>query len=131
MNAPGAIEWSEDFDFICGYLSEVDGIGGAVFLDGEGLEQAHGAGSEPEISEAAPWFLQSFLETKEFAAAHHLELPLEQLSCTESSFLLCREIGAGYLVTSGKRGSYELFRGRIDRCAEMMEQVLKQRRLAK
>jgi hypothetical protein len=131
MSAPiGQIEWSEDLDVLCGYLSQVDGIGGALLLDQQGLPLAQGADSDEETGNLAPWLLQALLNSREFAQAHGMELPEEQLSFTSLRFQLCRRIGPSYLVTQGARGSYELFQGRIERCAQMMDQVLRQRRLA-
>lgn len=131
MNIPiGQIEWSDDLDVLCGYLSQVDGLDGALLLDGEGLPLAWGANSTPETTELAPWLLQALLESRDFSEAHGMEPPEEQLSFTPLRFQLCRRIGSSYLVTQGARGSYELFQGRIDRCAQMMDQVLRQRRLA-
>jgi len=131
MNAPiGQIEWSDDLDVLCSYLSQVDGLEGALLLDGEGLTLALGSDSTPEVSEIAPWLLQSLLESRDFANAHGLELPEEQISFTPLRFQLCRRIGPSYLVTQGTRGSYELFQGRIERCSQMMDQALRQRRLA-
>jgi hypothetical protein len=132
MNAMAtiAIEWTDDLDTICGYISQVDGIDGALLLGPDGLPLGWGVQTSEECELAAPWLLQSLLEAKEFALAHGLEAPDEQQSFSSTQFGLCRQVGSSYLVVQGTRGSLELFHGRIDRCAQMILQALKQRRLA-
>lgn len=124
------MDWSDDLDTLCGYLSRVDGIDGAVLLGQDGLPLGWGVDSAPEFDIGAPWQLQSLLDSLEFSLAHGLEPPEEVLTMTTSRFWLCRSVGSSYLVVQGTRGSLELFHGRIDRCAQMILQALKQRRLA-
>jgi len=124
------MEWTDDLDVLCSYLSRVDGIDGAVLLGKDGLPLAWGSESLATFDTAAPWMLQSLLDAEEFSREHELEIPEEQLSSSHSRFWLCRRIGSSYLVVQGARGSLELFHGRIDRCSQMILQALKQRRLA-
>ncbi|MEN9355632.1 MAG: hypothetical protein RL318_2957 [Fibrobacterota bacterium] len=125
-----SMEWTDDLDVLCGYLSLVDGINGAALLGTDGLPIGRGADSQEDFDKGAPWILQSQLDAEEFAQNHDLEIPDEYHSFTSSRFWLCRRIGSSYLVVHGTRGSLELFHGRIDRCAQMILQALKQRRLA-
>ncbi len=124
------MDWTDDLDTLCGYLSRVDGIDGAVLLGTDGLPLGWGAESSADFDLGAPWQLQSLLDSIEFAQSHGLELPEEQLTMTSTRFWLCRTVGSSYLIVQGTRGSLELFHGRIDRCAQMILQALKQRRLA-
>jgi hypothetical protein len=44
-------------------------------------------------------------------------------------FVFCKKfLGGYYVVVSGSRGSFELFQGRIDRCVQMAETALKERK---
>lgn len=124
------MEWTDDLDILCSYLSRVDGIDGAVLLGQDGLPLAWGAESLDTFATGAPWMLQSLMDAEDFSREHDLEIPEEQLSSGQSRFWLCRRIGSSYLVVQGARGSLELFHGRIDRCSQMILQALKQRRLA-
>ncbi len=123
-------DWSDDLDRICGYLSRVDGIDGAVILAQDGLPLAWGEESGEEFDAGAPWMLQNLLDAIEFCTIHAIDPVEEQLSLSTTRFWLCRKIGSSYLIVQGAKGSYELFQGRIDRCAQMALQALRQRRLA-
>jgi len=123
-------DWTDDLDRICGYLSRVDGIDGTVLLAQDGLPLAWGEESLAEFDAGAPWMLQNLLEAIEFCTIHAFDPMEEQLSFSATRFWLCRKIGSSYLIVQGAKGSYELFQGRIDRCAQMALQALRQRRLA-
>lgn len=124
------MDWTDDLDILCGYLSLVDGIDGAALFGVDGLPFGRGADTQVDFDTMAPWILQSQLDAEEFAGNHGLDIPEEHQSFTPSRFWLCRRIGSSYLIVQGTRGSLELFHGRIDRCAQMINQALKQRRLA-
>jgi hypothetical protein len=140
MNAPlgGTMPWTDDIDQICSYLTSVrldssgaggKGIRGAVVLDADGLPWGVGAQSFPDFMEQAPR-IQGQLQ--DAAAQSLLDARAEPdfiLVQDPQEFLFCKKfLGCYYVVVSGSRGSFELFQGRIDRCVQMAEAALKERK---
>jgi len=140
MNAPnpGTMPWTEDLDQICSYLTSVrtdpigsggKGIKGSVILDEEGLVWGVGANSAAAFLENAPR-VQGLLQ--ENAIQSRLDArpdPDFLLVQDPEDFVFCKKFHGGYyVVVSGSRGSFELFQGRIDRCVQMAEAALKERK---
>jgi len=142
MNAPmgGTMPWSNDLDQICSYLTGVrlDGYGatgkgmtGAAILDDAGLVWGIGTNSVPSFLDRAPWAVGQMQENADFASRFALQAPDFLLIQDPSDFLYCRKfLDQYYYVVTGSRGSFELFTGRIDRCIQMAETALKERRTA-
>jgi hypothetical protein len=142
MNAPlgGTMPWSNDLDQICSYLTGVrlDGYGGsgkgmtgAAVLDDAGLIWGLGSNSVASFQDRAPWAVGMMQENAEFALRFGLKSPDFLLLQDVDDFLYCRKfLDQYYYVVTGSRGSFELFTGRIDRCIQMAETALKERRTA-
>ena len=135
MNVPqgGTMPWTEDFDQICSYLTSVGtggkGIKGAVILDGDGLVWGLGADSSPGFVDLAPRMLGWLQECAWQAQRDERPDPDFFLVQDQEDFNFCKKFFVGYyVVVSGSRGSFELFQGRIDRCVQMAESALKERK---
>lgn len=142
MNAPlgGTMPWSNDLDQICSYLTAVrlDGYGGkgkglqgAAILDESGLVWGIGENSVDRFQDQAPWAVGQLQESAEFSRRLGRQIPDFLLVQDPEDFLYCRRfLDRYYYVVTGSRGSFELFTGRIDRCIQMAETALKERRSA-
>lgn len=143
MNAPlmgGQMPWSNDLDVICSYLTAVrsgsdpahgagKGIQGAGIFDQAGLPWGIGARSSDAFLDDAPRMVYHLQEGAHRAAMDNRSAPDFLLMQDPEEFLFCRRfLGDYYVVVSGTRGSFELFQGRIDRCVQMAESALKERR---
>ena len=140
MNAPnaGTMPWTTDLDQICSYLTSVrmdplgsggKGIKGAVILDGEGLVWGLGANSTGAFLDIAPMALGQLQESEWQSRRDARPDPDFLLVQDPEDFVFCKKfLGGYYVVVSGSRGSFELFQGRIDRCVQMAEAALKERK---
>jgi hypothetical protein len=118
---------SRDLDGCLGYLSLVNGITGAVLYNREGLVVGYGEDTHESLFIEAPYFQAGFMETLE--RSHMLGLgPVDHaVSFTESRFHLIINIEQSnlfFLVVAGTRGSYELFKFRIERGAQAIARLL-------
>lgn len=141
MNAPpmgGQMPWSNDLDVICSYLTAVrsdpvngagKGIQGAGIYDQLGLPWGVGTKSATPFFDEAPRVIDQLQESALRAAEAGRPAPDFLLIQDPEEFVFCRRfLGDYYVVVSGTRGSFELFQGRIDRCVQMAESALKERR---
>ena len=125
--------WTEDLDQICTYLTSVGsagkGIKGATVLDGEGLAWGLGENSTEAFVELAPRVVEWLKECAWQAERDHRPDPDFFLVQDQEDFVFSKKfLGGYYVVVSGSRGSFELFQGRIDRCVQMAETALKERK---
>ncbi len=121
---------SQDLDQCLGYLSLVKGITGAILYSREGLVVAWGEDSQQNHFIESPYFLASFQES--LAQYRMLGMgPLEHsVSFDEHHFHLIVNLGQldrFFLVVAGTRGSYDLFKFRIDRGALAIARLLHER----
>lgn len=143
MNAPpmgGQMPWSNDLDVICSYLTSVrsdpttgsgKGIQGAGIYDECGLPWGLGSKSADGFLDQAPAAIYMLQECAARADRDGRAKPEFLLVQDPQEFLFCKNfLGDYYVVVSGTRGSFELFQGRIDRCVQMAESALKERRTA-
>lgn len=143
MNAPlmgGQMPWTNDLDVICSYLTAVrsgtapangagKGIQGAGIYDQAGLPWGIGSNSSDLFLDDAPRMIYQLQEGALRAADSNRTAPDFLLMQDPEDFLFCRRfLNDYYVVVSGTRGSFELFQGRIDRCVQMAESALKERR---
>lgn len=121
------LEESRDLDGCLGYLSLVNGINGAVLYNREGLVMGAGEETQESLFIEAPYFLSGFMDTLERAVMLGLG-PLDHtVSFTESRFHLIINIERSnlfFMVVTGTRGSYELFKFRIERGAQAIARLL-------
>lgn len=121
---------SRDLDQCLGYLSLVNGIEGAAVYSYEGLVVAAGADSSQSLFIEAPYFVSNFVEALRQCRDLGLGMLDHQVSFTEGRFhevISLGKTGVFYLVVSGTRGSYELFKFRIERGAQAIAQLLHER----
>jgi predicted regulator of Ras-like GTPase activity (Roadblock/LC7/MglB family) len=121
---------SRDLDECLGYLSLVNGIEGAAVYSHEGLVVASGVDSGESLFIEAPYFLANFLEGLRQSRELGLGILDHQVSFTDTRFHEVTALGKGgslFLVVSGTRGSYELFKFRIERGAQAVAQLLHER----
>jgi hypothetical protein len=135
MNAPqgGTMPWTDDLDQICSYLTSVGtggkGIKGAVVVDADGLIWGLGADSPSGFVDLAPRMVGWLQECALQAQRDQRPDPEFFLLQDQEDFHFCKKFfGCYYVVVSGSRGSFELFQGRIDRCVQMAESALKERK---
>ncbi len=121
---------SRDLDDCLGYLTLVKGINGAMVYSREGLVICRGEDSQESLGIEAPYFLANFLESVE----QHKMLGLGSLdhsvSFSEQHFHLILNLHLSnlfFLVVTGTRGSYDLFKFRIERGAQAIAQLLYER----
>lgn len=121
---------SRDLDACLGYLSLVNGIEGAAVYSYEGLVVAAGAESSQSLFIEAPYFVANFVEGLRQCRELGLGMMDHQVSFTETRFhevISLGRSGVFYLVVAGTRGSYELFKFRIERGAQAVAQLLHER----
>ena len=121
---------SRDLDGCLGYLSLVNGISGAIVYNREGLVVASGEDTHESLFIEAPYFLANFLES--LAQCRMLGMgPLEHaVSFVDNRFHLILNLEQSnlfFLVVTGTRGSYELFKFRIERGAQAIARLLHER----
>lgn len=118
---------SRDLDACLGYLSLVNGIHGVILYNREGLVMAWGQDSHESLFIEAPYFVSSFLENLERCRMLGLGSLDQVVTFTQNRFhlILNLELADRFLlVVSGNRGSYELFKFRIERGAHAVAQLL-------
>jgi len=134
--AAGTMAWTNDLDQILSYLTSVrldaaatKGIKGAAILDADGLPWGIGAGSTEGFLDAAPR-AQGLLQDHAWSARREGRPAADFLLLQDpEDFTYCRNfLGDYYVVVTGSRGSFELYQGRIDRCVQMAEAALKERK---
>lgn len=121
---------SRDLDGCLGYLSLVNGIEGAAIYSYEGLVVAFGADSGESLFIEAPYFLANFMEGLRQCRELGLGAMDHQVSFTDARFhevISLGKSGVFFLVVTGTRGSYELFKFRIERGAQAVAQLLHER----
>lgn len=121
---------SRDLDACLGYLSLVNGIDGAAVYSAEGLVVAAGADSLESLFIEAPYFLAGFLDTLRQTRGLGLGPVDHQVTFTDTRFHEIISLGradAFFLVVAGTRGSYELFKFRIERGAQAVARLLLER----
>ncbi len=110
-----------------GYLSLVNGIDGAVLFDHQGWAMATGEETTENLLLEAPYFLFHFQEVLRNFQELGLE-PLEsQVAFGGAKFYLVLNLereSRFFLVVSGARGSYDLFKYRVDRGAQAIVGLL-------
>ncbi|HKP97390.1 MAG TPA: hypothetical protein VJ385_16710 [Fibrobacteria bacterium] len=118
---------SLDLDDCLGYLSLVNGIQGAVLYNREGLVVGSGEDTHESLFIEAPYFQSGFLECLDRCAMLGLG-PLDHaVTFTDSRFHLVINVELSnlfFLVVTGARGSYELFKFRIERGAQAIARLL-------
>ncbi|HLP40626.1 MAG TPA: hypothetical protein VK465_03890 [Fibrobacteria bacterium] len=121
---------SRDLDACLGYLSLVNGIDGAAVFSAEGLVVAAGADSLENLFIEAPYFLSGFLDTLCQTRGLGLGSVDHQVTFTDTRFHEIISLGradAFFLMVAGTRGSYELFKFRIERGAHAVTRLLLER----
>jgi hypothetical protein len=121
---------SRDLDACLGYLSLVSGIDGAILYSEESLVVAAGENTLESLFIEAPYFLANFLETLRHGRLLGLGAPQTQITFGDQRFheiINLERSGRFFLVVTGTRGSYELFRVRIDRGAQAVSHLLHER----
>jgi predicted regulator of Ras-like GTPase activity (Roadblock/LC7/MglB family) len=121
---------ARDLDACLGYLSLVNGIDGAAVYSYEGLVVAAGADSSQSLFIEAPYFVANFVEALRQCRELGLGALDHQVSFTDTKFHEVISLGGNgvfHLVVSGTRGSYELFKFRIERGAQAVSQLLHER----
>ena len=132
----GTMPWTNDLDQILSYLTAVrldpmglKGIKGAIILDEDGLPWGMGANCTESFLESAPQVQGMLQESTIQALRAGRAAPDFLLVQDPDDFNFCRKfLGDYYVVVSGSRGSFELFQGRVDRCVQMAEAALKERK---
>jgi hypothetical protein len=118
---------SRDLDACLGYLSLVNGIQGAILYNREGLVMGFGEDTHETLFIEAPYFQAGFLESLDRCAMLGLG-PLDHVvTFTENRFHLTINLELSnlfFLVVTGTRGSYELFKFRIERGAQAIARLL-------
>ncbi|MEO7426892.1 MAG: hypothetical protein ABI036_17020 [Fibrobacteria bacterium] len=118
---------SQDLDGCLGYLSLVNGIHGAVLYNREGLVMGFGEDTHESLFIEAPYFQAGFLESISQCAMLGLGGLDHSVSFTENRFHLIINVELSnhfFLVVTGTRGSYELFKFRIERGAQAIARLL-------
>jgi len=134
--AAGTMPWTNDLDQILSYLTSVrldpqgaKGIKGAIILDEDGLPWGTGANSTDAFLDTAPQVQGLLQDSAIIAERAGRSAPDFLLVQDPDDFNFCRKfLGDYYVVVSGSRGSFELFQGRVDRCVQMAEAALKERK---
>lgn len=118
---------SRDLDGCLGYLSLVNGINGAVLYNREGLVMGFGENSHESLFIEAPYFQAGFLDSLDRCRMLGLGPVDHTVTFTETRFHLMINVELSnlfFLMVSGTRGSYELFKFRIERGAQAIARLL-------
>lgn len=121
---------SGDLDECLGYLSLVNGINGAVVYSHEGLVIATGEETQQSLFIEAPYFLANFIESLKQCRMLGMGALDHSVSFVENRFHLIINLelsNSFFLVVTGTRGSYELFKFRIERGAQAIARLLHER----
>ena len=130
MNTASPIlTYTDDLNENCAFLAAARGIVGAQIMDDMGLEWGISPDCPREFLERAPWLVEQMRMARDFADRTEGFAPDQLLLLDADQFWHCTIIhGKFYYVVAGSRGSFELFKGRIERCVQMADQALKERR---
>lgn len=122
------LTYTDDLDENCGFMAAARGVVGATILDESGLPWGQ-SDCPQSFLDRAPWLVEQMRMARDFSERTESSPPDQLLLLDAESFWHCTIIhGKFYYVVAGSRGSFELFKGRIDRCVQMAEQALKERR---
>jgi predicted regulator of Ras-like GTPase activity (Roadblock/LC7/MglB family) len=121
---------SQDLDDLLSYLSLVNGIDGAILYNAEGWVMAKGEETRTNLEIEGGYLLYHLSESIRELAAVGVD-PIEyQVTFTGERFLLVinlEKAGRFFLLVSGAKGSYDLFRIRCERAAQAVSRVLRGR----
>ena len=118
---------AQELDQCLGYLSLVNGIEGALIYTYEGLVMAKGENTANDLLTQSPYLISNFLESihqLDKVGLHFLE---SQVTYTDEKFYQIINLGRMnlfFLLISGTKGSYDLFKFRIERGAQAIVQLL-------
>ncbi len=135
-NAAGAANLvdSQDLDACLGYLSLVNGIDGAVIYSHECLVVALGENTQESMLIEWPYFLDHYISNlRQFKDLGFGGLE-SQLAFSDNKFYQILNLDRAhrfFLVVSGTKGSYELFKLRIERGASAVALLLQTKGYAK
>jgi hypothetical protein len=121
---------SQDLDSCLGYLSLVNGIDGALVYNHEGLVVAVGENTLENLPIEGPYFLSNFLENLRQCKLLGLNPLDHQVVFSDHKFyqiINLERTGLFFLMVTGTRGSYELFKFRIERGAQAVAHLLHER----
>jgi predicted regulator of Ras-like GTPase activity (Roadblock/LC7/MglB family) len=121
---------SQDLDDLLSYLSLVNGIDGAILYDAEGWAVAKGEETRTNLEIEGPYLLYHLLESLRELKAIGGEPVEYQVTFMGERFLLVmnlERVGRFFLLVSGAKGSYDLFRIRCERAAQAVSRVLRGR----
>jgi predicted regulator of Ras-like GTPase activity (Roadblock/LC7/MglB family) len=121
---------SQEFDDCLSYLSLVNGLDAALLYNHDGLVMAKGEDSREELGLEAPYLLYHYQEM--MAQLIEVGMPRldHQVTYAGDRFVLIQNLersGRFFLVVSGTKGSYDLFRIRCDRAANAIGRLLHDR----
>lgn len=121
---------SQEPDDVLSYLSLVNGIDGALLMDAEGWVLARGEETRTNLENEGCYVLYHFRES--MRALSELGAPPadHQVTYLGDRFLLVYDLekaGRFFLLVSGTKGSYDLFRIRCERAAHTVSRVLRER----
>lgn len=121
---------SQELDDLLSYLSLVNGIDGALLFDAEGWVLARGEETSTKLEIEAPYVLYHFQEcARQLVALGSAPLDNQVAYLGERFFLVqnLERAGRFFLLVSGAKGSYDLFRIRCERAAQSVSRVLRER----
>ncbi len=125
---------SHDLDTCLGYLSLVNGMDGAVVYSQECLVVAMGENTQESMLIESPYFLDRYLANlRQFKDLGFGALE-SQIVFSDNKFYQIINLDAGcrfFLMIAGTKGSYELFKLRIERGAQAVAQLLQAKGYAK
>lgn len=121
---------SQELDDLLSYLSLVSGIDGALLFDAEGWVMARGEETRTNLEIEGCYVLYHFLESMRALSAIGASPFDHQVTYSGDRFLLVYNLekaGRFFLLVSGAKGSYDLFRIRCERAAHTVSRVLRER----
>lgn len=122
-----ALAESRDLDGCLSYLSLVNGIDGAVLYSREALVVGAGQDTLGGLFVEAPYLLDAHFESAARLRSLGLGCLDFQVHYTDEKFHLIVNLNKQdgfYLVVSGTRGSFDLFKFRIERGAQAVVRLL-------
>ena len=121
---------SQELDDCLSYLSLVNGLDGALLYNDDGLVMGVGEESEAQLGTFAPYILYHYQEMMGQLSEVGMPALNHQVSYAGDRFVLVQNLensGKFFLVVSGTKGSYDLFRIRCDRAATALSRILHDR----
>ncbi len=118
---------SREFGGILSYLSLVNGIEGAILYDRDGLVVASGENTDSQLHYQAPYLLADFMSSlAKLEQTDFGRIDVQVTYGSENFFQIVNLNKASlfFLVVSGPKGSYELFKIRIGRSAQALEYLI-------